>query len=81
MTREEYHAQKALREKRRATERKSYEASKGSMDLSFLLLTLLLTGIGLVMMSVFMGLLFLVLPTVSAFFLYPAIAEARFSMK
>ena len=50
MTREEYHAQKALREKRRATERKSYEASKGSMDLSFLLLTLLLTGIGLVML-------------------------------
>lgn len=50
MTKEEYHAQKALKEKRRATERKSYEASKGSMDLSFLLLTLLLTGIGLVML-------------------------------
>ena len=50
MTREEYHAQKALKEKRRATERRSYEASKGSMDLSFLLLTLLLTGIGLIML-------------------------------
>ena len=50
MTREEYHAQKALREKRRATERKGYEAAKGSMDLSFLLLTLLLTGIGLIML-------------------------------
>ena len=43
MTREEYRAQKALQEKRRATERKGYEAAKGSMDLSFLLLTLLLT--------------------------------------
>jgi len=50
LTREEYHAQKALKEKRRATERRSYEASKGSMDLSFLLLTLLLTGIGLIML-------------------------------
>ena len=50
MTREEYRAQKALQEKRRATERKGYEAAKGSMDLSFLLLTLLLTGIGLVML-------------------------------
>ena len=50
MTREEYRAQKALKEKRRATERKAYEASKGSMDLSFLLLTLLLTGIGLIML-------------------------------
>ena len=50
MTREEYHAQKALQEKRRATERKGYEAAKGPMDLSFLLLTLLLTGIGLIML-------------------------------
>ena len=50
MTREEYHAQKALQEKRRATERKSREAAKGSMDLPFLLLTLLLTGIGLIML-------------------------------
>ena len=50
MTREEYRAQKALQEKRRATERKGYEAAKGSMDLSFLLLTLLLTGVGLIML-------------------------------
>ena len=50
LTREEYRAQKALQEKRRATERKGYEAAKGSMDLSFLLLTLLLTGIGLIML-------------------------------
>ena len=50
MTREEYHAQKAERERRRQIERKSYEASKGPMDLPFLLLTLLLTGIGLVML-------------------------------
>ena len=41
MTREEYHAQKALQEKRRATERKSREAAKGAMDLPFLLLTAL----------------------------------------
>ena len=50
MTREEYHAQKALQEKRRAVERKSREAAKGAMDLPFLLLTLLLTGIGLIML-------------------------------
>ena len=50
MTREAYHAQKALQEKRRATERKSREAAKGAMDLPFLLLTLLLTGIGLIML-------------------------------
>ena len=50
MTREEYRAQRELKEKRRATERKAREAAKGSMDLSFLLLTLLLTGIGLIML-------------------------------
>ena len=50
MTREEYHAQKAMQDKRRAMERKNREAAKGSMDLSFLLLTLLLTGIGLAML-------------------------------
>lgn len=49
MTREEYHAQKQQQRRRRETERKSYEASKGKMDLPFLLLTLLLTAIGLVM--------------------------------
>lgn len=50
MTREEYHAQKARQEKQRAVERKGREAAKGAMDLPFLLLTLLLTGIGLVML-------------------------------
>ncbi len=50
MEREEYLERKAWMEKRRAVERKSYEASKGAMDLPFLLLTLLLTAIGLVML-------------------------------
>ncbi len=50
MTKEEYHAYKAQKEKRQATERKSYEASKGRMDTSFLLLTVLLTVIGLIML-------------------------------
>ena len=50
MTREEYHAQKARQEKQRAVERKGREAARGAMDLPFLLLTLLLTGIGLVML-------------------------------
>jgi len=50
VTREEYHAQKELQAKRRATERKNREAARGAMDLPFLLLTLLLTGIGLAML-------------------------------
>ncbi len=50
LTREEYHAQKARNDKRRAVERRGREAAKGSMDLPFLLLTLLLTGIGLIML-------------------------------
>lgn len=49
MTREEYHRQKERQQKAKAVERKSYEASKGKMDMPFLLLTLLLTAIGLVM--------------------------------
>lgn len=50
MTREEYHKKKERQEKRRATERKSREAAKGNVDLPFLLLTILLTGIGLIML-------------------------------
>ena len=50
MTKEEYRAKKDRDEKRRKVERQGREAAKGSMDLSFLLLTLLLTGIGLVML-------------------------------
>ncbi len=50
MTNEEYAARAAWQEKRRATERKNREAAKGALDLPFLLLTLLLTGIGLVML-------------------------------
>ena len=49
MTREEYRAKKAREEKEKAAARKSYEAAKGKMDMPFLLLTLLLTAIGLVM--------------------------------
>jgi cell division protein FtsW len=49
MTREEYHRQKERQQHAKETERKSYEASKGRLDIPFLLLTLLLTAIGLVM--------------------------------
>ena len=50
MTREEHIRAKARQEKRRATGKKSREAAKGSVDLPFLLLTILLTGIGLIML-------------------------------
>ncbi len=50
MTREERTRAKARQEKRRAAEKKSREAAKGSVDLPFLLLTILLTGIGLIML-------------------------------
>ncbi len=50
MTREQHIRAKAQQEKRRATEKKSREAAKGSVDLPFLLLTILLTGIGLIML-------------------------------
>lgn len=50
MEREDYHAYREQSERRRAVARKSAEAAKGSMDLPFLLLTLLLTAIGLVML-------------------------------
>lgn len=49
MTREEYHRQKERQAHAKAVEKKSYEAAKGKMDIPFLLLTLLLTAIGLVM--------------------------------
>ena len=50
MTREEYHAKKAQKEHKEQTERKNVLAGKGSMDLPFLLLTLLLTAMGLAML-------------------------------
>ncbi len=50
MTREEHARARAQQEKRRATEKRSREAAKGSIDLPFLLLTILLTGIGLIML-------------------------------
>lgn len=50
MTREEYHAMKAQKEHKAKTERKNVLAGKGSMDLPFLMLTLLLTGMGLAML-------------------------------
>ena len=50
MTREEYHAQKAQKEHKEKTERKNVLAGKGSIDIPFLLLTLLLTAIGLAML-------------------------------
>ena len=49
MTREEYHRQKERQARSRAVEKKSREAARGRMDVPFLLLTLLLTAIGLVM--------------------------------
>lgn len=50
MTREEYHAQKAQKLRKQEMARKHYLAGKGSMDIPFLLLALLLTGIGLMML-------------------------------
>ena len=50
MTREEYRAQKAAKERMRRTEQKHKQAAKGSMDLPFLILTLLLTVVGLIML-------------------------------
>ena len=53
MTREEYRTQKerqrARQKRARETEKQTIEAAKGRMDIPFLLLTLLLTAIGLVM--------------------------------
>ena len=50
VTREEYHARKAQKEHKTQTERKNVLAGKGSMDLPFLMLTLLLTAMGLAML-------------------------------
>ena len=50
MTKQEYQEKKERIQHAKATERKSQEAAKGKMDLPFLLLTLLLTAIGLVML-------------------------------
>ncbi len=50
MTREEYHARKDQQEHKVRAERENLMAGKGSIDLPFLLLTLLLTAIGLTML-------------------------------
>ena len=47
---EDYTVNEVRDQKRRATERKNREAAKGALDLPFLLLTLLLTGVGLIML-------------------------------
>ena len=50
MTREEYQAQKVARERMRQMEQKHKQAARGSMDLPFLILTVLLTVVGLIML-------------------------------
>ena len=50
MTRDEYRAQRAAKERMRRTEQKHKQAAKGSMDIPFLILTLLLTVVGLIML-------------------------------
>lgn len=51
MTREEYRQRKRQQEReRRRKEREAWEAARGPLDLPFLLLTLLLLGIGLIML-------------------------------
>ncbi len=50
MTREEYHARKEQQEHKKRAERENLMAGKGSIDLPFLLLVLLLTAIGLTML-------------------------------
>ena len=50
MTREEHQAARARQARMRQTEQKHREAAKGQMDLPFLILTLLLTAIGLIML-------------------------------
>lgn len=50
MTREEHQAARARQARMRQTEQKHREAAKGQMDLPFLILTLLLTVIGLIML-------------------------------
>jgi cell division protein FtsW len=50
MTREQMQARRAMQERRAQKEAESRELAKGPVDLPFLLLVLLLTGIGLVML-------------------------------
>jgi cell division protein FtsW len=50
MTREQMQARRAMQERRAQKEAESRELAKGPIDLPFLLLVLLLTGIGLVML-------------------------------
>ena len=50
MTREEYHAIKEQKAHKKDTEKKNMMAGRGSMDVPFLLLTLLLTAMGLAML-------------------------------
>ena len=50
MTREEQRARKTQQERMRQVERRHKEAARGQMDLPFLILTLLLTAIGLIML-------------------------------
>ena len=50
MTREEYHAKKEQELHKKKTEKKNVLAGQGSMDIPFLLLTLLLTVVGLLML-------------------------------
>ena len=50
MTRAEQQARKAQQERMRQVERRHKEAARGQMDLPFLILTLLLTAIGLIML-------------------------------
>ena len=50
MTREEKELRRQERERRRAIENAAKEAGRGPLDVPFLLLTLLLTGVGLIML-------------------------------
>ena len=50
MTREEQRTRKAQQERMRQVDRRHKEAARGQMDLPFLILTLLLTVIGLIML-------------------------------
>ena len=50
MTREEQRARKAQQARMRAVEQKHKAAARGEMDLPFLILTLLLTAVGLIML-------------------------------
>ncbi len=50
MTREERELRRQQRERQKAVENAAREAGRGPLDVPFLLLTLLLTGIGLIML-------------------------------